>query len=99
MNLVYVAQNIIEAKIIKDLLDGSNIDNKIMNEHAIGAVGELPFIQTYPEIWLTKEEDFLRAKELIGTFVSSPNHPDTHCSKCGESIPSNFELCWNCGES
>ncbi len=99
MNLVYLAQNIIEAKIIKDLLDASNIENKIMNEHAIGAMGELPFIQTYPEIWLAKEEDLLRARKLIDSFVKGSNYPDTNCSKCGESMPSNFELCWNCGES
>mgnify|MGYP001216855799 CR=1 FL=1 len=98
MYLAYVAENIIEARIVKDLLAAEKISSRILNENAIGAIGEIPFIQTYPEVWLDKEKDLPSAKQVISLYNNRPKSPDVNCDQCGEPNPSNFEFCWNCGD-
>ena len=65
---VYSAANLQDAHILLGLLNGANIDARILNAAAQGGLGEIPFASTYPEIWLVRNGDMLRAKEVIAMF-------------------------------
>ncbi len=98
MKKVYSANNLMEAQIIIDLLEHAYISAKLLNEHAQGGLGDIPFTQAYPEVWIVRDEDFARGQAIIHTYENTPIVTDiVHCLACGEENPHNFQLCWKCG--
>lgn len=62
-------------------------------------MGEMPFFETWPQLWIINDLDFDRATELIGSAdTESPADPWT-CSQCGEQNEGQFAACWSCGAS
>ncbi len=94
---IYLAENIIEANFIKDILESHMIVAKILNQNAIGAVGEIPVNQVYPEVWIHDESRREMARDLIKDLNKTETSIDIFCSRCSEKNPGNFEICWNCG--
>lgn len=86
-----------EAHLLRDLLSRAGVDARILNEHAQGGVGDIPFTHAWPEIWLDRPEDAERARALIDAFEHASPGPDLRCGACGESNPGSFEVCWHCG--
>lgn len=87
-----------EAQIVLDLLEHAYIPAKIFNQHAQGVAGEIPFTHAYPEVWITRDDDFERAKRVIDTYESTPiTNSTVQCPSCNEENPANFQLCWKCG--
>ena len=62
MKRIYSAADLQEAHLLAQLLQEHNIDCHVFNENLQGGVGEIPFVQAYPEIWLGREEDESRAR-------------------------------------
>jgi len=94
---IYLAQDIQQANLILHLLEHHNINVKILNQYTQGALGELPFTQAYPEIWV-EEKHGDSAKKLIKNFEKLPlNNNTVFCCNCNEVNPENFETCWSCG--
>ena len=82
------------------LLAQEGISTRVFNENAQGAMGEIPFTQAYPEVWVVEDAQFTRARGILNEFESSaPTATLTVCDRCGEQNPGNFELCWQCGEA
>ncbi len=97
---VFSAGNILDAYLVQSLLTEAGIETQILNEFAQGGTGEIPFTQAYPEIWLIKERDADRAKNIIDQFEQRPHEVGTSvCKNCGEPNPDTFEVCWRCGTS
>lgn len=95
---LYSAGNIQDAYIVQGLLNEAGIETRILNEYAQGGVGEIPFTQAYPEIWLINESDRNKAKEIITQYDSRPRPgEDLFCAHCQEPNPDTFETCWHCG--
>jgi hypothetical protein len=94
---IYSAGNIQDAYLLQGLLNESGIETRILNEYAQGGVGEIPFTQAYPEIWLVNKSDSERAKEIIKQFDARQGHDDVFCARCHEPNPDTFETCWHCG--
>ncbi|MEE8387931.1 MAG: DUF2007 domain-containing protein [Acidiferrobacterales bacterium] len=98
MERLYSAANLPEAYLIRDLLAEVGVRTQILNENAQGGVGEIPFTETYPEIWVERKNDMERARRIIEEYESrsfSTGYVD--CPRCGEQNPENFETCWHCG--
>ena len=92
------AGDIQEAYLVQGLLNEAGIETRIQNEYAQGGVGEIPFTQAYPEIWLTEESDADKAKEIISLFEGRQRTVGDHiCANCNEGNPDTFETCWRCG--
>lgn len=83
------------------LLQQSGIDAHVFNENAQGGIGQLPFTEAYPEVWIERENDLLRARDIVAGFdAQTPDVArDRSCARCGQSSPDSFDLCWNCGVS
>ncbi|MBS0588067.1 MAG: DUF2007 domain-containing protein [Proteobacteria bacterium] len=98
MKKIYSASNLMEAQIVLDLLAHAYIPAQIFNQYAQGMAGEIPVHHACPEIWITRDEDFARGKQIIDTYENTPvTTGNVQCPSCGEENPANFQLCWKCG--
>jgi ribosomal protein L40E len=75
------------------------IHNHILNTHAVGAMGELPYSQTRPQIWIADPVMEERAREVVAELVAPMNFRDKICPHCGEANPGNFLSCWQCASA
>ena len=97
MTRIYRAENLAEAYLVSHLLKHHGIANQVFNEFANGAVGELPFTHTWPEVWIKNDRDEATAREIIANRVQrEADAGQIVCSECGENSPANFDFCWNC---
>ena len=98
MKKIYTANDLIEANIILDLLENAYIPARLFNIYAQGSTGEIPFTQTYPEVWVGRDPDFERGRKLITAYEQAPSETTTFtCPSCHEENPYHFQLCWRCG--
>ena len=82
----------------KNILETEGIACQIKNDHLGSIVGDIPFPEVWPELWVLNDLDYDRAKQLIdGTIVDESPAATWRCSKCGESNEGQFAACWNCG--
>lgn len=99
MKRLYAAANLAEAYLLLHHLAAVGIEARVLNEHAQGGLGELPFTHAYPEIWILEPEQEARARAVVAEFERGPAaSAPTRCAHCGESNPAGFELCWNCSK-
>ena len=98
MKRVYRASTLLEAQLVADTLTSMGINNHILNAYAVGAMGELPYSQTSPEVWITDPAHEARACEAVAA-LGTPLLPDKICSQCHEINPGNFLSCWQCGSA
>ena len=92
------AANLPEAHLMAHRLARAGIEARVLNEHAQGGLGEIPFTHAYPEIWIMQDEDEARARQIITEYERlSPGRGSRRCAACGEASPQEFEICWHCG--
>ena len=96
MKRLYQAGDLSEAYLIADLLRQDAVEVRIMNEHARGGMGDLPFAETYPELWLVRERDWTHAQQILEAFHNARHAVPVKCPTCREENPGNFETCWQC---
>lgn len=83
---------------MRSYLEQHGISSTLRNEHTSSLIGELPFMDNNPEIWV----DAASADEAI-TLVRQSQNSGSHdgldwaCHECNETNPGNFEICWQCG--
>lgn len=97
MKKIYTAENLIEANIMLDLLEHAGVKARLFNENAQGGLGEIPFTNAYPEVWVLNDNDFSRGQVVASDYDNLPIETGiTFCRACGEENPRNFQLCWKC---
>jgi len=99
MEKLYPASDLVEAHLLRTLLDEAGIQAHVRNEHLSSLGGEIPFNQVLPEVWLDDAVDLAAARAVLDDYLArraSPDGPQRHCRSCGEDSPSNFEICWKC---
>lgn len=100
MHKLYVAANLQEAHLINGMLASAGIDAQIFNQHSQGALGEIPFGEAYPEIWLADTADLAAARKIIAAYERPVGiAKDVPCPACGEDNPFDFSICWHCGSA
>lgn len=99
MKKVTSAASLVEISHLKNLLQSEGIEAFIRNEHLGSIVGEMPFQEVWPQLWVKNDLDYDRAKQLIDTdklLEESPSEPWV-CANCGEENEGQFAACWCCG--
>ena len=98
MKRVYSADSIVQVTHIKNVLSAEGIRAEIRNDRLGSVIGEIPFLETWPELWVA-QLDFDRSQELIEQELHGPglDEPSWTCRPCGEQIDGQFMECWNCG--
>lgn len=95
---LYSAATLPDAHLLRQLLAHAGIEAHVFNENAQSGMGEIPFTHAWPEVWIERDADMKRAREIVRSFERPPvNGADVFCSTCRERNPGNFELCWSCG--
>ena len=89
----------------KNILEDANIPCFLKNEFSTSAAGEVPFFETWPELWIHRDADLTEALALVQPLKASRKSdtenteklPDWICKQCGETNEGNYALCWSCG--
>ena len=88
------------AGILKDFLAREGIECVLRNDKLLTAMGEIPFVECYPELWLLDEECLPRARMLLDGWLQSSGPASAGrnwtCA-CGEVSEGQFGACWSCG--
>ncbi len=82
----------------QNVLEAEGIPTQIRNEFAGGVLGEVPFHETWPQLWVVNDLDYDRAKQLIDGSALDESPTDAwNCRQCGEENEGQFAACWHCG--
>lgn len=98
MILIYTHENQFLVRNVQNILKEAGIDSVLKNQFSSGGVGELSPIDSWPELWLTEDDQFARAKDLVANAYNEQAQTDWCCPQCGETNGGAFEICWNCSE-
>lgn len=97
MKRIYTAESIVQVTHMQNLLEASGIRTELRNQRLTGVVGEIPFLETWPELW-AEEADVSRAREFVAKALDETAAGTAwSCPACGERIEGQFTACWNCG--
>ncbi|MDQ1314448.1 MAG: hypothetical protein QG662_557 [Pseudomonadota bacterium] len=99
MKRVHFAPTLLDAQLAADALSSLGIDSRILNANAAGALGELPFMQAQPEVWVDDDTQETWAREVLAGLLNALPKAEKRCPQCGESNPGNFLSCWQCGNA
>lgn len=98
MKKVASSDSLITINHYRNLLESEGIPAVLRNEHLGGVLGEMPFTEVWPQLWVTNDLDCDRAMQLISDAVAEESPTESwRCGKCGEENEGQFSACWNCG--
>jgi len=101
LKLAFTRDSLFEVNAMRALLASHGIDSLLKNEFSSSIAGEVPFSESWPQIWVVDEElesalTLLQQAAKAGDELDQGE--DWACSACEEESPITFELCWSCGE-
>ncbi|OEU73557.1 MAG: hypothetical protein BA864_14540 [Desulfuromonadales bacterium C00003093] len=90
-----------QAGLYKDLLLQEGVVCLLKNDQLSSAVGEIPFIECFPELWVIDDEIYPRARLLLDAWLETPvgSTESWICGHCGEESGGQFTVCWSCGKA
>jgi len=86
------------ANMYRELLAAEGIACLVRNDQLSSALGEIPFIECYPELWVIDDEVLPRARLLLRAWLTAavPTLESWVCPGCGERLEGQFNQCWAC---
>ncbi len=98
MKKVWTADSLILITHFKNILEAEGIRAEIRNQHLGSILGEMPFGETWPELWVYNDLEADRATQLIKDAATEESPPDRwSCPACGQDNEPHFGACWKCG--
>lgn len=98
MKRISSSESLFEIGHLKNVLEQAGIRCLIKNEQLSGALGEIPFLECMPELWILDDTDLPRAESLLEAIRSEAQPgQDWQCASCGEVNEGQFAACWHCG--
>ena len=100
MKKVTSSDSLVTINHYRNVLVSEGIPAFLKNEHFASIMGEVPFQEVWPELWVENDLDYDRALQLIDdarTAGESPP-PPWKCKACGEENEGQFSACWNCSK-
>jgi len=100
MKLIYSSQNSLVVDNLRNVLEQEEIECIVKNRQLTTALGEVPPIEAWLELWIYDDADAERAEKLVADVTSvEESKAFWRCEKCGEQIPSEIGACWKCAEA
>jgi hypothetical protein len=98
MKKVYSAESLVKVAHLRNVLESAGIACCIRNERLSGALGEIPFLECWPELWVLQTQDAPKAQSLIQEELRGYESARTAwtCETCGEWLDGQFTECWRC---
>lgn len=99
MKKVYSSDDYFLVGHLRQLLESHHIECIAKNEFLLGGAGELPPTECWPELWVTEDVQYDKARKLIEEFLADHDQGDDpwQCAQCGERSEPQFNACWRCG--
>lgn len=90
-----------DAWLLRDRLQQEGIGVLLRNEELFAALGEIPFVELRPELWVVDDEVYPRAEHLLAAWQQETAAPGAawSCPGCGERLEGQFGACWKCGQN
>jgi hypothetical protein len=93
------SESLAEIGHLRNVLEQAGIRCMIKNEQLSGALGEIPFLDCLPELWLLDEAQLDEARGMIEELRSlGPTQSSWRCPRCDETNEGQFASCWQCGQ-
>lgn len=96
MMLLRRCDHALQAAHYANLLRAAGIRCEVRNTTLSGAIGDIPFLECAPQLWIESRLDQPRADEIIRAAQAPVDGPRWQCD-CGEWLEPQFGACWNCG--
>ena len=88
----------LQAGLLKEILAQEGIECTLRNDQLSSALGEIPFTECSPELWVIDDEAYPRAKLFVEAWLKNDAAGACWtCPGCGESCDGQFGACWSCG--
>ena len=81
---------------VKNVLISHGFAVALNNEFASSAAGGLAPFDTWPEVWLLKDDDLEEALKVIELFDTDISSITWQCNQCHEDNDQTFDYCWKC---
>ena len=81
---------------VKNVLNNNGFEVILNNEFASSASGGLAPFDTWPEVWLLKDNDLEEAKKIIALINTELSPVTWKCNDCNEVNDQTFDFCWKC---
>jgi hypothetical protein len=96
MKRVFRASTLLQVAHARNVLIAAGIDSELRNQYLAGAMGDLPMLETWPQLWV--EDDLEKAAlRALEKAAAAPSGAPWTCSQCGEKLEPQFTTCWRCG--
>jgi len=96
MKRVFRAGSLLQVAHARNVLITAGIPCELRNQYLSGAMGELPMIETWPEL-LVEDADERYALSVLARASTVPDASPWNCAECGEQLEPQFTGCWRCG--
>jgi Putative prokaryotic signal transducing protein len=93
------ADSLITISHYRNILLSEGIRSFIRNEHLGSIIGEMPFQEAWPQLWVENDLDYDRAVQLIDASRIIDDSPAAawRCKSCDAENEGQFAVCWQCG--
>jgi Putative prokaryotic signal transducing protein len=95
---VFRASSLIQVAHARNVLLTAGIDSELRNQYLAGALGDLPMLETWPQLYVEDADEQI-ALRALARAASAPAGQPWICEHCGESLEPQFTCCWRCGSS
>jgi hypothetical protein len=96
MKRVFRAASLIQVAHARNILLAAGIQSELRNQYLAGAAGDLPMLETWPQL-LVEDGDETLALKALAAAAQAPAGPSWTCPQCGEVLEPQFTQCWRCG--
>ncbi len=96
MKRVYRAASLLQVAHARNVLIAAGVECELRNIHLAGALGELPMMETWPQLYVN-EGDERYARSLLAGASQAPRGAAWVCEECREVLEPQFTCCWRCG--
>jgi hypothetical protein len=85
----------------QSLLEAEGIRTYLKNQYTSSVLGEIPFLEGIPQLWILEERDLAQANSLIRKLAQAGEvtGPDWACPNCQAEVDAVFDRCWNCEQA
>jgi hypothetical protein len=96
MKRIFRAASLLQVAHARNLLIAAGIDCELRNQYLAGALGDLPMMETWPQLYVD-DDDELPALRALARAEAVPAGAPWICPGCGETLEPQFTGCWRCG--
>jgi hypothetical protein len=93
---VYRAASLLQVAHARNVLITAGIQCELRNQYLAGALGDLPMMETWPQLYVDDDDESL-ALRALARAAAAPVGTMWTCSDCGEQLEPQFTQCWRCG--